>query len=80
MKRFLILPVMALFFLGIFLVSQPLTAATSDMEILSKKLYLEADLAFKNKSLIKPIIFSRNHCLPILPMLMLFSSKDIYQV
>ena len=53
MKRFLILPVTALFFLGIFLVSQPLTAATSDMEMLSKKLYLEADLAFKNKELDK---------------------------
>ncbi|MEC9178355.1 MAG: hypothetical protein VYC76_02740 [Pseudomonadota bacterium] len=49
MKRFLILPVTALFFLSIFLVSQPLTAATSDMEMLSKKLYLEADLAFKNE-------------------------------
>ncbi|MEC8768465.1 MAG: hypothetical protein VXX14_01790, partial [Pseudomonadota bacterium] len=53
MRRFLILPVTALFFLGIFLVSQPLTAATFDMEMLSKKLYLEADLAFKNKELDK---------------------------
>lgn len=42
----LILPIMAL-------VSLPLQAATSDMEVLSKKLYLEADLAFKNKELDK---------------------------
>ena len=43
MKRFLILPVMALFIWGVFLVPQPLMAATPDMEILSKKLYLEAE-------------------------------------
>ncbi len=53
MKRFLILPVMALFILGLFMVPQPLMAATPDMEALSKKLYLEADLAFKNKELEK---------------------------
>lgn len=53
MKRFLILPVMALLTLGLLLVSQPVMAATPDMEVLSKKLYLEADLAFKNKELEK---------------------------
>ena len=53
MKRFLTLPVMTLLTLGLLLVSQPLMAATADMEVLSKKLYLEADLAFKNKELEK---------------------------
>jgi tetratricopeptide (TPR) repeat protein len=52
-KRFLILSVMAVFILGLFLVPQPLMAATPDMEALSKKLYFEADLAFKNKELEK---------------------------
>ena len=53
MKRFLILPLMALLTSGLLLVFQPVMSATPDMEVLSKKLYLEADLAFKNKELEK---------------------------